>query len=97
MDNSDKIGVIALVVLFLAWFIYFFVINKHEKVKLSKPIFEFNVSQTSYMIAIIVLLLIFMIRQEVQIEDLQDQISEMHSDLSGDIQDIEDAVYSRCD
>lgn len=96
MGSSDKIGVIFLVVLFLAWFFYFFLWNKHEKIKRTERSFEFNFSPTSYMIAIIVILLAMVIRQEIQMDDLKDQISSLESELSSDIQDIENVVRSRC-
>lgn len=99
MDNSDKTGIIVFVVLFLAWFIYFFVWNKHEKIKWSELSINFNFSPTSYMIVIIVLLLVFMIRQEVQMDELKDDISSLRSEqerMLRDIRDVESAVYSTC-
>ena len=96
MGSSDKIVIIFFVVLFLAWFLYFFVWNKHEKIKWSELTFNFNFSPTSYMIVIIVLLLAMVIRQEIQMDDLKDQISSMESELSSDIQDVENVVRSMC-
>ena len=99
MDNSEKIGLVALVVLFLAWFIYFVMWNEKAKIKFSTPAFGIKVSQTSFMIVIIVLLLVFMIRQEVQMDELKVEISSLRSEqqsLSRDIGNVEDAVYSTC-
>lgn len=98
MNKTGKIAVIVIIVLFFLWtMLDFFVLNKPEKPKNQERSAGQRISPTSFMIVIIVLLLIFAIRQEIQMDDLKDQISSMHSDLSREIGYVEDAVYSRCD
>ena len=99
MDNSGKMGVIVFVFFFLAWFIYFFVWNKQEKINWSELTFNFNFSPIAYMMVIIVLLLVFMIRQEVQLHELKEDVSSLRSEqerMIRDIRDVENAVYSTC-
>jgi di/tricarboxylate transporter len=97
MDKTGKIVVVVIIVLVFLWIMLdFFVLNKPEKPKSKELSADQRISPTSFMIVIIVLLLAFAIRQEIQMDDLKDQVSSMHSDLSSDIRDVKNAVYSTC-
>ena len=83
MDKTVKIVLIVIVVLvFLGMMLDFLVLSKPEKPKSKELSADQRISPTSFMIVIIVLLLVFAIRQEIQMDDLKDQISTMESDLS---------------
>jgi len=83
MDKTVKIVLIVIVVLvFLGMMLDFLVLSKPEKPKSKEHSADQRISPTSFMIVIIVLLLVFAIRQEIQLDDLKDQISSMESDLS---------------
>ena len=74
MDKTVKIVLIVIVVLvFLGMMLDFLVLSKPEKPKSKELSADQRISPTSFMIVIIVLLLVFAIRQEIQMDDLKDR------------------------
>jgi preprotein translocase subunit SecG len=83
MDKTGKIVIVILILFFFLWIaLDMYVLKKKDKPKSEEQTTDQRISPTSFMIFIIVLLLVFAIRQEIQMDDLKDQISSMESDLA---------------